>query len=1047
MRLRRKVEGCLLAAVALIGVALATPAGAAPRHSPAAGTEPHAGLARTVTLITGDRVTVTAGNTGRITIQRGAGRERMTFITRTIRGHLNVIPTDAVPLLHAGRLDSRLFDVTTLLAFGYDDRRGNLPLIVSYAGAARASARASVSTAGARVVRELPSVGALAVQERRSDAGALWKGLTGNRTGTRTLQAGASKIWLDGVRQPTLDVSVPLIGAPAAWQAGFTGEGVPVAVLDTGIDATHPDLAGKVVAERNFTEGTEDELDHVGHGTHVASTITGSGAGSGGRYKGVAPGVKLHDGKVCVQFGCAESWILAGMEWAAAEQHAKVVNMSLGGPDTPEVDPIEQAVDTLTAQHGTLFVIAAGNFGDDASVASPGSADSALTVGATTKKDELAFFSSRGPRIGDAALKPDITAPGVDITAARSKDGFIGEPGQLYATISGTSMATPHVVGSAAILAQRHPDWSPQQLKAALMASAKPNPAIGVFGQGAGRVDIARGINQSVTTSPASVSFGRQLWPHGDDTPIAKTVTYHNYGASDVTLDLALHTNGPDGKPTVAGLFTVSASQVTVPAGGEASVTVTADTRVGGPDGFAGGNLTATAGDLVVQTPLAVDKEVESYELTLSVTDRQGKPTNQYDTLVLRLDKFGFFAPYDPDGTATVRLPKGRYLVLAVTFAGDQEHPELSELVQPSLDLNQAQTVEMDARLGRPLSMTVQRPSAVPVLVDAGFTVQIAGDFTFGADIVSDRFEGLFTAQIGGDRRTEGFVAQIASQLAEPGADGRFLNSPFAYHLAFFEKGRMFTGFHRDVVDRDLATVWSSIAAHAAGGQGIRLAFASLPGTLGGGVSAGLAYDLPASRTELYNTDDGVLWQGVLLEAVPGPEFPEIVSDAEGAPTAYRSGQTVHESWNKGVFSPTFQNPPVADLWVTRTGDEILTVVPVYGDGAGRPGFSRVDKARTALLRNGTKVGETTEAGFGIFSVPADPARYRRQLCVDVPVGSRGGRGAGGAAAVGDPVHATARRAQHGTGRESVRTPDQRRAAAGLRRQPQPGPGRPGVLR
>src|SRR6266511_3001533 len=429
MRLRRKVEGCLLAAVALIGVALATPAGAAPRHSPAAGTEPHAGLARTVTLITGDRVTVTAGNTGRITIQRGAGRERMTFITRTIRGHLNVIPTDAVPLLHAGRLDSRLFDVTTLLAFGYDDRRGNLPLIVSYAGAARASARASVSTAGARVVRELPSVGALAVQERRSDAGALWKGLTGNRTGTRTLQAGASKIWLDGVRQPSLDVSVPLIGAPAAWQAGFTGAGVPVAVLDTGIDATHPDLAGKVVAERNFTESTEDELDHVGHGTHVASTITGSGAGSGGRYKGVAPGLKLHDGKVCVQFGCAESWILAGMEWAAAEQHAKVVNMSLGGPDTPEVDPIEQAVDTLTAQHGTLFVIAAGNFGDDASVASPGSADSALTVGATTKKDELAFFSSRGPRIGDAALKPDITAPGVDITAATrvgGPDGFAG---------------------------------------------------------------------------------------------------------------------------------------------------------------------------------------------------------------------------------------------------------------------------------------------------------------------------------------------------------------------------------------------------------------------------------------------------------------------------------------------------------------------------------------------------------------------------------------------------------------------------------------------
>ena len=100
--------------------------------------------------------------------------------------------------------------------------------------------------------------------------------------------------------------------------------------------------------------------------------------------------------------------------------------MSLGGGDTPSIDPLEQAVDDLTAAHGTLFVIAAGNAGGTATVGSPGSADSALTVGAVDDEDQLADFSSRGPRVGDDAIKPDITAPGVDIVAAGAANGVIG---------------------------------------------------------------------------------------------------------------------------------------------------------------------------------------------------------------------------------------------------------------------------------------------------------------------------------------------------------------------------------------------------------------------------------------------------------------------------------------------------------------------------------------------------------------------------------------------------------------------------------------------
>src|SRR4029453_12696660 len=100
----------------------------------------------------------------------------------------------------------------------------------------------------------------------------------------------------------------------------------------------------------------------------------------------------------------------------------------------------------------------------------------------------LADFSSRGPRIGGAAIKPDITAPGADTVAANSKDGFLGTPGQSHLTLSGTSMAAPHVAGSTAILAQEHPNWTPAQLKPAHMASAKPRDCVGVYAQGAGRV-------------------------------------------------------------------------------------------------------------------------------------------------------------------------------------------------------------------------------------------------------------------------------------------------------------------------------------------------------------------------------------------------------------------------------------------------------------------------------------------------------------------------------------------------------------------------------
>src|SRR5699024_9095690 len=165
----------------------------------------------------------------------------------------------------------------------------------------------------------------------------------------------------------------------------------------------------------------DDGLDRQGHGTHVASTVLGTGAASDGNYKGVAPGAELVTGKVLADDGFGqESWVIAGMEWAA--NNADIVNMSLSDSVPSDgTDPMSQALNELSENTGTLFVVAAGNAGMEESIGSPSAADAALTVGNVDKSDQLAIISSMGPRIGDMAIKPDLAAPGVDITAARSQ--------------------------------------------------------------------------------------------------------------------------------------------------------------------------------------------------------------------------------------------------------------------------------------------------------------------------------------------------------------------------------------------------------------------------------------------------------------------------------------------------------------------------------------------------------------------------------------------------------------------------------------------------
>ncbi|MFB9630487.1 S8 family serine peptidase [Nonomuraea helvata] len=677
---------------------------------------PATGVSGSVTLLTGDRVTVTANG---YRVEPGPGRE-VRFDVRRRQGHLHIIPEDAKRLLAEGLLDERLFDVTQLLSWKYGDAdKAEIPLIVQ-----SAEGNAAKAVSGVQAAKELAGLGLAGMSVPKAKAGQTWQGLVGS---ARSLAAGKSKIWLDGKRPFTLDQSVKQIGAPQAWQQGLTGAGVTVAVLDSGYDATHSDLKDVVTQSRNFSD-EPDITDHIGHGTHVSSIV----AGAGEKYRGVAPGAKIALGKVGGEYA-SESALLAGMEWAAAEVKAKIVNMSIGGLDTPGIDPLEQAVNTLSARTGALFVIAAGNDGTPGSINSPGSADAALTVGAVDKSDQLAEFSSRGPRMGDHAIKPDVTAPGVNIMAAAAQGTADGP----YVAHDGTSMAAPHVAGAAAILAQRHPDWSGEQLKAALISSAAPQAGATHFQQGAGRVDVARAVGQQVYASPANIG-AEFRWDESGERQATRQLTYTNAGDSPVTLDLTV-----DGE-----VLRTSTQRVEVPAKGTASVTVTIDATGKAPGDYPG-TITAGSGDLVVRTVATAYVEPESYDVTVSALGTDGRPTNA----------IGEF--YNSEGeshqvallgsSSTYRLPVGEWSLYVDIFEGEDSASRTTTTHMPVKVGERDMEVVLDTRKAKPIRFTLDDPTAVP----GGwleFTV-VHGSWYFGwaagRSNISDRFFVLASKQPG----------------------------------------------------------------------------------------------------------------------------------------------------------------------------------------------------------------------------------------------------------------------------------------------------------
>ncbi|WEH27179.1 S8 family serine peptidase [Streptomyces sp. AM 3-1-1] len=702
-----------LALALLPGTALAHATGPATADStpPAAARTRTAQATATVTLVTGDRVTLTAlpGGKQTVTVDRAPGATG-TVRTEEVNGHVRVVPAEAEPYLAQGKLDPRLFDVTELVAQGLAGKGGKapapLPLIVTGTAAKARSRTAPTTPAGTSRVRALPSIGATAVTARKPAA--LWESLTGHaRTSgtTRSFSAstGVGKVWLDARVEADMAESNEQIGTPRAWEAGLTGKGVKVAVLDTGIDPDHPDLKGRVVASKSFIEGQE-VADRNGHGTHTASTVGGSGAASDGKEKGVAPDADLAVGKVLSDEGeGSESQIIAGMEWAAKDIDAKVVSMSLGSQEPSDgTDPMAQAVNTLTEETGALFVIAAGNYGSPGSIGSPGAADDALTVGAVDSSDQAAYFTSKGPRYLDNGLKPDVSAPGVDILAARSS--LVAGEG-AYTTMSGTSMATPHVAGVAALLAQEHPDWDAARLKNALMSTSKTLDA-SAYDLGAGRVSVPDATTSPLTAT-GSADLGFYSWPYEDNKPVTKTLTYTNDSGSPLTVRLST-------SDVPAGTVTLADTELTVPAHGSARTTVTGD-GTDAPAGQLSGQVLAKDADgtLLAHTAFGLVKEEERYTLTVHVKDRDGAATPA-NLALQTLSKGADTVPetVGASGTVELRLKPGSYALstfLDVRGSHGKDSLGLGYLTAPEITLDRDREVTLDGRALREIGTKLPR--------------------------------------------------------------------------------------------------------------------------------------------------------------------------------------------------------------------------------------------------------------------------------------------------------------------------------------------------
>jgi serine protease AprX len=315
------------------------------------------------------------------------------------------------------------------------------------------------------------------------------------------------------------------VGADQAWQQGASGRGVTVAILDSGV-APDPDLvepANRILASVNFADERGGGRDPGGHGTHVAGIVAGNGTRSAGEFVGIAPQANIVDVRVLGRTGSGRlSSVIRGIEWVVANRYVyniRVMNLSFGAPVTASyrTDPLAAAVE-IAWRRGIVVVAASGNGGPARdSVVTPGIDPYSITVGATddggtltTRDDALAWFSAWGT--AEANAKPDLVAPGRRIVSLRAVGSTLdtlfpdrvvtAANGATYLRLSGTSMSTPVVAGAVALLLERDPDLTPDQVKSLLIGTAQrygqdAAPPPDAAADGSGLLDVATALRSA----------------------------------------------------------------------------------------------------------------------------------------------------------------------------------------------------------------------------------------------------------------------------------------------------------------------------------------------------------------------------------------------------------------------------------------------------------------------------------------------------------------------------------------------------------------------
>ncbi|MCP2341891.1 S8 family peptidase [Actinomadura rupiterrae] len=894
-----------LASAAVLAAALTPLGGAGAWAAPPSPVQPlPSGKSWQVTLFTGDVVTVRTrkGAVPSVGVRPGADRRNKVFST-SVRpdGHVVVVPAD-VARLRGRVVDPALFDVTALIQNGLDDARSReLPLIVQRSGRSVAAALPQG--------RRLASLDAVAVRQPKSGTGRLGRALAAAPGGD------ASHIWLDrtvhttrapqapvpaagapsGAAKPGLDRNLTQVGAPVAWKAGATGRGVKVAVLDTGVDATHPDLKGRIAESANFST-SPDVKDRFGHGTHVAAIVAGGGNASGGSRKGVAPDARLLVGKVLNDDGRApESQLIAGMEWAATR--AKIVNMSIGGDTTDGTDPLSVALDGLSKRNGTLFVVAAGNDGAIGSVNTPGSADTALTVGAVDASDRLAPFSSRGPRAGRTAAKPELVAPGVDIVAARATGTSLGRIiSARYTALSGTSMATPHVAGAAALVAQKHPGWGGDQLKAALVGSAATAKDRDAYEVGAGRLDAGAAVTAPLLSRQAVPHLGTSAFPAH---PALGTKLAWSAPGKAVTASLSVTVTDRQGR-TVAGAAKLSATRLAIPAGGTATAQLTV--KVPRP-GLYAAEVTATGGGHSARTPVTFAVEAPSHTVTVVGKPIPGTAAKDYSgsASVVNLDDVAQFAQgvdVPADGGTKVRVPDGRYSVIGSVGDSRSDLMRTALAGTPEITVDRDVTVTLDGTAARPFGASVQgvatKTAMSSLSVVRSFRQGIIADGVYTADSLPGQ---VFAQPMPGRLTTGSITTATGFRLTAPGA---------VYDLFYPRPGGVPADASHVVTPAEQAKM-ARIDQRFAALDGdtskpvsdVRYALAP-NAPLSVGFQAGSEVPSGTTRTDYVSASPGVLW---MHEA-----FPRAVADGGwgdlGDFAELKPGSRAAETWGRQPFRP-----------------------------------------------------------------------------------------------------------------------------------------------